>query len=128
EETQLRIQSNLLEDIFSNNYVNEQFIIDQALKLDYDLSATQCVFHLTFKQPKKADILLVDRLYHMTEHLLIQKNKQHIIQTKLQSIIFLTNVVGKTTVEQYQASVQLAKDLLKEWRYYFPKMELLIGI
>ena len=45
EETQLRIQNNLLEDIFNNNYLNEQLIIDQALKMDYVLSVPQCVFH-----------------------------------------------------------------------------------
>lgn len=128
EETQMRIQSNLLEDIFSNNYVSERLITEQALKLKYDLSLTQCVFHLTFKQPKDIDINIIDRLYHMTEQLLIQKNKQHIIQTKLHSIIFLTNVNGKTKEDQYKHSVKLATDLLKEWQYYFPKTDLIIGI
>src|SRR5690625_340608 len=64
EETKLRIQSNLLEDIFSRNYVNEQLIIDQGLKLNYNFTLMQSVFHFTFKQNKKIDIHLVDRLYH----------------------------------------------------------------
>src|SRR5690625_3948375 len=128
EETQLRLQSNLLEDIFNKNYINEQYIIDQGLKLDYDLTLPQCVFHLTFKQIDEADIHLVDRLYHMTEQLLIQKNKQHMIQTKLQSIIFLTNVNGTTADEQDHHCEQLAKDLRRDWEYYFPKIELIIGI
>lgn len=128
EETRMRIQSNLLEDIFNHNYTNEQLIIDQALKLDYDLSATQCVFHLTFKQAAETDIHVIDRLYYMAENLLIQKNKQHIIQVKLQSVTFLTNVNGKTTEEQYKHTKQLAEELLEEWQFYFPKSELIIGI
>lgn len=128
EETQLRIQSNLLEDIFSKNYLNERIIKDQALKLNYDLSLNQAVFHLTFKDLKKIDMNIMDRLYHMTEQMLIQKNKQHIIQTKLHSIIFLTNVVGETKEATYNHCASLANDLWKEWNFYFPKIELMIGI
>lgn len=128
EETQLRLQSNLLEDIFSKNYLDERLIIDQALKLDYDLTVTQSVFHITFTQPKKVDINLVDRLYLMVEQLLIQKNKQHMMQTKLQAIILLTNINGDTNEEQYTQAVLLAKELKDEWQYYFPNNELLIGI
>lgn len=128
EEAQLRIQSNLLEDIFSHNYMNERLIIDQALKLDYDLTMTQCVFHLTFTNTEAVEPFHVDRLYHITEQMLLQKNKQHIIQTKLHSIIFLTNVNGKTEEEQYNRSMQLANDLQHEWYYAYPSIELIIGI
>lgn len=128
EETQLRLQSNLLEDIFSKNYLNERFIIDQALKLNYDLTVNQTVFYITFLETKKVDIHLVDRLYLMVEHLLIQKSKAHMMQTKLQSIILLTNINGNTEDEQYNQAVQLAKELQGEWNYYFPNHKLLIGI
>ena len=128
EETQLRIQNNLLEDIFNNNYLNEQLIIDQALKMDYDLSVPQCVFHLTFQQPREVDFQIVDRLYHMIENLLIQKNKQHIIQTKLHSVIFLTNANRQTSAEQQQNSILLANEVLEAWEYHFPNIKLIIGI
>lgn len=128
EETQLRIQSNFLEDIFNKNYINDRVIIDQGLKLDYDLTLNQSVFHLTFKHPGDIDVNLIDRLYHLTDQILGQKKKQHLIQTKLNSIIFLTNVAGETTEEKYKHSVHLAKDLLKNWTYYFPNVELIIGI
>lgn len=128
EETRMRIQSNLLEDIFNKNEANERLIIDQALKLNYDLSLTQSVFHVTFKQSENVATHVIDRLYYMTENVLIQKNKQHIIQAKLQSIIFLTNVLGKTPEEQYEHAKQLADELLTEWQFYFPKNELVIGI
>src|SRR5690625_7962462 len=91
EETKLRIQSNLLEDIFSRNYVNGQLIIDQGLKLNYNFTLMQSVFHFTFKQNKKIDIQLVDRLYHITEQILIQKYKPHIIQSKLHYRILYRN-------------------------------------
>lgn len=128
EETQMRLQSNLLEDIFNKNYVNEQAVIEQALKINYDLSSTQCVFHLTFKQLNKIDINIIDRLYHLTEQLLIQKRKQHIIQSKFQSIIFLANVNGNTKKDKYNYCIQLANEILKEWQYYFPHTDLIIGI
>lgn len=128
EETQLRIQSNFLEDIFSKNYLNERIILDQALKLKYDISLNQAVFHFTFKQVKEIDINIIDRLYYVIEQLFIQKNKQHIIQTKLQSIIFLTNVVGETKEDKYKYCVSLANDILKEWSFYFPKIALIVGI
>lgn len=128
EETQLRIQSNFLEDIFNRNYLNERTITDHGLKLDYDLSLDQVVFHLTFKQPKGTDANLTDRLYHLTDQILGQKKKQHLIQTKLNSIIFLTNVEGETKEDKYKYCLSLAKELLKSWAYYFPKVELIIGI
>lgn len=128
EETQLRIQSNLLEDIFNRNYTHERVIIDQASKLNYDLTLTQCVFHIAFKHPETTDIHLVDRLYQTIESLLLQKNKQHIIQTKLQAIVFITNVTGDNKDTCYRHVVQLAEEIQKEWEYYFPNNELIIGI
>ncbi|MBD8005361.1 PucR family transcriptional regulator [Bacillus norwichensis] len=128
EETQLRIQSNFIEDIFNKNYINERIIIDHGLKLGYDLTLNQSVFHLTFKHPEKIDVNLTDRLYHLTDQILGQKKKQHLIQTKLNSIIFLTNVIGETKEETYKHSISLAKDLLKNWTYYFPNVDLIIGI
>src|SRR5690625_4329518 len=88
----------------------------------------QSVFHFTFKQNKKIDIHLVDRLYHMTEQILIQKNKPHIIQTKLHSIILLTNVNGETKEEQQYYALQLASEIRSEWDYFFPDNKLVIGI
>ncbi|VEF46187.1 PucR family transcriptional regulator [Bacillus freudenreichii] len=128
EETQLRIQSNFLEDIFNRNYINERVIIDHGLKLDYDLTLDQSVFHLAFKNSKDADVNVIDRLYHITGQILGQTKKQHLIQTKLNSIIFLTNVVGESKEEEYKYCMNLAKELLKSWTYYFPRIELIIGI
>lgn len=128
EETQLRIQSNLLEDIFNRNYTHERVIIDQASKLNYDLTLTQSVFHIAFKKPETTDIHLIDRLYQTIENLLIQKNKQHIIQTKMQAVVFITNVVGEDKASCYQHTVQLAEEIQQEWAYYFPNNELIIGI
>ncbi|MFS0645256.1 PucR family transcriptional regulator [Siminovitchia sp. 179-K 8D1 HS] len=128
EETQLRIQSNFLDDIFSQNYINERDMIDHGLKLNYDLSLQQSVFHLAFKHPENIDDNITDRLYHLTEQILIQKKKQYMIQTKLHSIIFLTNVTGETKENKYKHCVSLANDLIKNWTYYFPNIELVIGI
>lgn len=128
EETQLRIQSNLLEDIFNKNYTSERAIIDHGLKLEYDLSLNQCVFHITFKNPKDIDVKLVDRLYHLTDQILTLQKKQHMIRTKLQSIIFLTNVAGETKEDQSKQCISVAKEILKSWNYYFPKVEIIIGI
>lgn len=128
EEARMRVQSNLLEDIFNKNYTNEQLIIEQAMKLDYDITKTQCVFHITFQQTKEVDIHLLDRLYYLIENLLMQKNKPHIIQAKPQSIILLTNVTGQTEKKQNRHLTQIASALLEEWRFHFPKHPLIIGI
>src|SRR5699024_10577010 len=50
EETKLRLQSNLLDDILHQNYTDKRFISDQALKLNYDLTLPQVVYHLTFDE------------------------------------------------------------------------------
>lgn len=128
EETQLRIQSNFLEDIFNKNYINERAIIDHGLKLNYDLTKSQAVFHFTFKHPNDIDVKITDRLYRLTEQILVQNKKQHIIQTKLNSITFLTNVDGKSKDDKYKHCISLARDILKNWIYYFPTIELIIGI
>lgn len=128
EETHLRIQSNFLDDIFSQNYISERNMIDHGLKLNYDLSLQQAVFHLAFKNSETIDDNLIDRLYHLTEQILVQKKKQHLIQSKLHSIIFLTNVTGETKEDKYKYCISLADDILKNWHYYFPNVELVIGI
>lgn len=128
EETKLRIQSNLLEDIFSNNYLNEKLIFDQGYKMNYDFSLNQCVYHLTFQDTIDINLHLIDRLYHMVEQLFLQKKKQLVIQTKLRSITLLTNVVGDTQKLQYENSIALGKEIQDEWSYYFPKSNLIIGI
>lgn len=128
EETKLRLQSNLLEDIFNKNFTNEHFIKNQAMKLAYDLSVSQTVFYFTFKNINEIDIHLVDRLYVMMEHLLTQKNKAHLMQTKLHSIILLTNSNGTTEEEKCEQAIQLAQSIQKEWDYFFPNNELVIGI
>ncbi|OCA90326.1 hypothetical protein A8F95_21230 [Bacillus wudalianchiensis] len=128
EEAQLRIHSNFLDDIFNQNYLNEKVIIDQGLKLGYDLSLNQSVFHLIFKQVDGVDGKWSDKLYHLTDQILRQKMKQHMIQTKLNSIIFLTNVDGKTKEDKYQHCLNLAEELLRNWTYCFPNIELIIGI
>jgi len=125
EETKLRIQSNLLDDIFNKNDANKKFITDRAQKLNYDLSLNQAVFYLTFKEINSNKM---DRLYYITEQMLIQKNKQHIIQKKFNSIIFLTNIVGETKKNKYEHCISLANELQKEWRYHFSQSGMMIGI
>src|SRR5699024_3757915 len=109
EETKLRLQSNLLDDILHQNYTDKRFISDQALKLNYDLTLPQVVYHLTFDE---VDGTLFDNLHHLTEQLLTQKNKQFMIQTKLNSVIFLTNVTGHSKLEQAKQASLLAKELV----------------
>lgn len=128
EETQLRVQSSLLDDLFNKNYENSQTVIDQAAKLNYDLTKRQCVFHLTFKDKEKIDVQLINRLYKLVEQLLKQRNKQHIIQTKLQSVIFLTDVHDLSPKERKKQMVKLAENILEEWIYFFPHAPLFIGI
>src|SRR5690625_3155733 len=128
EETELSIQSNLLDDLMRGNYQNDQLIIDQALKLQYDVTVPQNVFHLTFKQSGKIDIQMIDRLYKITERLLLGKNKRYMIQAKLQSVIVLTHAIGPSAKDRRQRARRFAKELLQEWNYYFPKTNLLIGI
>jgi len=128
EETKLRIQTGLLDDIFNRNYPDEQFIIEQAAKLDYDLTLPQSVFHLTLTSYSEIDIQKVDQLYYITEHLLMKKNKQYIVQTRLQSIVFLTNVLGNNKDEYDHYVLQLAKDISEEWNLYNPDEKIVIGI
>ncbi|WP_368652882.1 PucR family transcriptional regulator [Ornithinibacillus sp. 4-3] len=128
EETQLRIQSDLLDDIFNKNYVNEPSILDKGLKLNYDFSLPQSVLHLTFKQEKNHNIHIVNKLCRITEQLLQQRNKQYMIQTKFDSINILTNVNGKTVTEQQQYTMALAEELLTIWNSYYSKIPITIGI
>ncbi|GAB3794055.1 PucR family transcriptional regulator [Virgibacillus kimchii] len=128
EETQIRIHSSILDDIFNKNYANEQIITDRALKLNYDLSLNQAVFHITLNEAKDTDTKLIDRLYYITEQLLIQKDKQHLIQIKYNAITFLTSVVGSTSKQKYHHCISLAKELMKEWDFHFPDNGIMIGI
>jgi len=128
EETRLRIQSNFLDDIFHKNYGNENIIKERARKLNYDLSVNQTVFHVTCKQAEKMNTKIMDRLYYITEQMLTQKNKQHIIQRKFHSLIFLTNVAGETKKDKYRHCISLAEEMHKEWKYHFPEVDMIVGI
>src|SRR5699024_9936545 len=66
--------------------------------------------------------------HHLTEQLLTQKNKQFMIQTKLNSVIFLTNVTGHSKLEQAKQASLLAKELVTQWQYFFPEIPLIVGI
>lgn len=128
DETQLRIKSNFLEDVFSRNYTDKQIVIEQGLKLDYNFSLNQSVFYLTFKKNIDTDPIILDRLYTVVAQLLTQKRKQYLSQTKMKSIIFITNIMGVNSVEKYQQCILLAKAISKEWNYYFPNKPIIIGI
>ncbi len=127
EETKLRVQNNLLDDIFTIKYSNPQFIIDQGAKFNYDFTLSQSVFHLTFSPYEQTDMQLLDRLYQFIEHFFIQKKRQHMIQMRLQSIILLTNIIDDQDDDD-EHMIQLAQELNRQWDYYSPNNSLVIGI
>lgn len=128
EETKLRIQSNLIDDILNKKYINKKVVFEQGYKLNYDFTLQQAIFYFTFEDKLNINLQLIDRLYYMIERLFLQKKKQHIIQTKLHAIILLTNVHGETDEEHVHYSLSLAKEIKNEWDYYYPKNGLIIGI
>src|SRR5699024_3129236 len=128
EETRIRMQSSLLEDIIHVTKDKQDLVTEQILKLDYDITKQQSVLSITCKQEGMLDFQMMDRLYYLIENICMQKNKQHIIQAKAQSIVLLTNVIGESEEEQYQHLQQLAQEIIETWEFYFPKINLMIGI
>lgn len=127
EETQLRIQNNFLTDIFNRNYVNEETLLDQAEKFGYDLSLNQAAFYLSFKETQEGAGMM-KQLSSTVVQLLGMRKKQHLIQTKLDSLIFLTDIEGETSKEHYEYSIELAKAVVKNWRYQFRDSDMIVGI
>lgn len=128
DETQMRIKSNFLDDIFNRNYTDKQTVVEQGLKLNYNFSLNQSVFYIMLKNHLNTDTIILDRLYTLVAQLLTQKNKQYLLQTKMKSLVFLTNIIGKNPVEKYNHCVSLANAISKEWNYFFPDKPIVIGI
>ncbi|MGM8212158.1 PucR family transcriptional regulator [Virgibacillus sp. W0430] len=128
EETKIRLQGDFLEDIFNENYSENEIVIEQAKKLGYDLTVRQTVIYFTFQTNGIEAEKQIDQLYYVIEQLLQQKNKQHLIQSKLDSLTLLTNVTGDSTTEMRKSCFQLAEEINDQWKYFFPKQPLAIGI
>ncbi|MGM8364062.1 PucR family transcriptional regulator [Virgibacillus sp. W0181] len=128
EETKMRLQGDFLKDIFNRNFTNKDTIMEDGKMLGYDLSLKQAVFYFRFPKKNKDSKKRNDKLYHVLEQLLNQKNKQHLIQAKMDSLILLTNVTGETKRKIRTYCRQLAQEIHDQWSYFFPNDPLTIGI
>ncbi|WP_166669548.1 PucR family transcriptional regulator [Paenisporosarcina antarctica] len=131
EETRLRLQGNFLDEIIDDHITNKAYALEQGKKLGYDLSSSQAFFYLYIQKNKSESSehhSLESKLFQTVNEVLKNKNQAYMGRAKLDSLMLLVNIVGETDQEKEQNCYWLAKEINKQWLYFFPKDPLIIGI
>lgn len=131
KETRLRLQGNFLDEIIDDHITNKAYALEQGKKLGYDLSSSQAFFYLYIQKNKLESSelpSLESKLFQTVNEVLKNKNQAYMGRAKLDSLMLLVNIVGETDQEMEQNCYWLAKEINKQWLYFFPKDPLIIGI
>ncbi|WP_017381653.1 PucR family transcriptional regulator [Paenisporosarcina sp. TG-14] len=131
EETRLRLQGTFLDEIIDDHITNKAYALEQGKKLGYDLSSSQAFFYLYIQKNKSESSelqSLESKLFQTVNEVLKNKNQAYMGRAKLDSLMLLVNIVGETDQEKEQNCYWLAKEINKQWLYFFPKDPLIIGI
>lgn len=131
EETKIRLQGDFLEEIIHDHITNKTYTLEQGKKLGYDLSNSQAFFYVLIKKHKTEPSevrSLETRLFQTVNQVLKNKNQPYIGRSKLDSLMLLVNIVGETAQEKEKNCYWLAKEIKKQWLYFFPNAPLIIGI
>lgn len=124
-QTQIRQQGEFLEDIINKNYHSLSLIIDRGKKLGYHLSLPQAVFQIRLIDYKEEDMEL---LYHHSIKIINRNKYQFMIRTRLDELIILSEIRSEKKKNLKQASVDLAKEILEQWKQMYPNIAIIIGI
>lgn len=130
EETKIRLQGDLLEDIIHDHITNKAYALEQGKKLGYNLSSSQAFFYVYFKEQYEPNELqsLEPKLFQTVYEVLKKSGQPFIGRSRLESFILLVNILGKTDQEKEQNCYWIAEEIQKQWLYFFQNIPLIIGI
>ncbi|MDR4200293.1 PucR family transcriptional regulator [Bacillus altitudinis] len=127
QDTENQMQGHLLDDMLQQQYTEESYVIEQARKLQYDMSEEQVVIYFQFQhQHTQLDHQMVQRLSQLLTSIFERRQIPFLLKARLDSIFVLTPA-GKSTYQEtnwYRAS----EECRSTWSYFFPVHPIVIGI
>ncbi|WLR49675.1 PucR family transcriptional regulator ligand-binding domain-containing protein [Bacillus tianshenii] len=118
EAAHLGIKGEFLEEVFNKNFKDKSTVIEQAKKLDYDLTTSQSVLFVQFKKEKKLEDILfsnIDALYQFSRKLLTDKNINHLIRAKRNELYILFENLPSKGMNEHAQSIHIANALRERW-------------
>lgn len=123
EEAQLRLTSDFLEEILSENIPNSTDAIERGKKLGIDLTLPQTVIYLDFQSIKKETAKTkYNQLAELIQSTMKQVKLPFLMRTKSDSVILLVEVNQNLSISQ------ISEQILQEWTLFSPKEPISIGI
>ncbi len=90
QDTENQMQGHLLDDILQQQYTEESYVIEQATKLQYDMSDEQVVIYFQFQhQHTQLDHQMMQRLSQLLTSIFERRHIPFLLKTRLDSILFL---------------------------------------
>ncbi len=118
QDTENQMQGHLLDDILQQQYTEESYVIEQATKLQYDMSDEQVVIYFQFQhQHTQLDHQMMQRLSQLLTSIFERRHIPFLLKTRLDSIFVLTPAGKKAfqEAEWYRA----AEECRSTWSYFF---------
>lgn len=85
------MQGHLLDDILQQQYTEESYVVEQATKLQYDMSEEQVVIYFQFQhQHTQLDHQMMQRLSQLLTSIFERRHIPFLLKTRLDSIFVLT--------------------------------------
>lgn len=91
QDTENQMQGHLLDDILQQQYTEESYVVEQATKLQYDMSDEQVVIYFQFQhQHTQLDHQMMQRLSQLLTSIFERRHIPFLLKTRLDSIFVLT--------------------------------------
>ncbi|MBU9711305.1 PucR family transcriptional regulator [Evansella tamaricis] len=129
EETRVRLQGELVEEILMRDHLNKETAIKRGKKLGFDLTKSHAVlfFKFTPNGTTQEDRDWGNHLYYIVAKLLSSTNRQYILLPKVNELYSLIEVDLSEKIIEKDKMKQLADQILHRWCHHF-KEKIMIGI
>lgn len=130
KQTEIRQQEEFLEDIINKNYHSLSLILDRGKKLGFNLSLPQAVFQIRLANHTKGELFekQMELLSLHSSKVIAKRKRQFMMRTRLDELIILSEVKLEKKKSLKQDCMELAKEILENWKQAHPGIPILIGI
>lgn len=128
EETRVRLQGELLEEILLKDLINKESVLRRGKKLGFNLSKSHAVIYLrVFYDMKETEKDWGNLLHYITSKQLSRSNRQFILLPKINELFVLVEVDITNHMNEKQVLKDTAEKIMNRWNHHF-KESIMIGI
>ena len=122
QDTENQMQGHLLDDILQQQYTEESYVVEQATKLQYDMSDEQVVIYFQFQhQHTQLDHQMMQRLSQLLTSIFERRHIPFYLRQGSIPFLFLhRQEKAFQEAEWYRA----AEECRSTWSYFFPSTRL----